>query len=554
MTPSNLLFLPLHLTRERLGRWAPLGAVVLLGGTLVACNQAAPVVPPSAAPTTGAPTASAPATQAPSAATGSAASPNAATPATAAPGATAAPPPAPPVSVTTTRAQQKDLAIILQTTGTVSALSSIDIRSQVSSVITKVNIREGQFVRKGDLLFTLDSRSDEANIAKANAQLAKDQASLADAQRQLARSKQLVAQNFVSQGAVDTAQASVDAQTAAIAADRAAVDAARVPLSNARIVAPSAGRVGLIPVFVGSAVQANQTPLVTITQLDPIAVTFNLPQRNLQDVLAILQRGDGTVRAVLPETVDAANAAAAAAQRSAGRPSGGAGSAPPPAEGGKPMVAPPNEGPSKDAAKANPASDRPPKPSDGVPGPTPVPNLLGQIGKLSFVDTMVDSASGTVKAKAQFANTNNAFWPGAFVNISVQVQAIKDAIVIPQVAIVQTARGAIVYVIDKENKASIRPVQILQSQGEEAAVSGLRPGEKIAIEGRSNLRPGSTAIERARESKGGESKGGPESKGGDLKAPDSKAPDSKAPDLKGPSSGPPDAKSTSGKPAEAVKP
>ena len=147
----------------------------------------------------------------------------------------------------------------------------------MSSVIIKVHINEGQFVRKGDVLFTLDSRTDQANLAKANAQLAKDLAGLADAGRQLARSKQLVAQNFVSQGAVDTAQASVDSQTAAVAADRAAIDAARVPLSYARIVAPSSGRVGLIPVFAGSAIQANQTPLVTITQLDPIAVTFNLP-------------------------------------------------------------------------------------------------------------------------------------------------------------------------------------------------------------------------------------------------------------------------------------
>ena len=172
----------------------------------------------------------------------------------------------------------------------------------------------------------------------------------------------------------------------------------------------------------------------------------------------------------------------------------------------------------------------PTKPPDSAP--PPAAPLLGQVGKLRFVDTMVDPASGTVKAKAQFANADNAFWPGAFVNISVQVQSVKDAIVIPQVAIVQTARGAIVYVIDKENKAAIRPVQILQSQGEEAAVSGLRPGEKIAIEGRSNLRPGSTAIERARESKAGS-----ESKGSPVSPPKSAS----------------DEKSPSGKPAEAAK-
>ena len=478
-----------------------------VAGLLSACSQQA--TPPATSPTASPATPPA-AVTAPTPQTGS---PPAA-------GAVPTPPPALPVSVTTTRAQQKDLAILLQTTGTVSALSTIDIRSQVSSVITKVHINEGQFVRKGDVLFTLDSRTDQANLAKANAQLAKNLAGLADAGRQLARSKQLVAQNFVSQGAVDTAQASVDSQTAAVAADRAAIDAARVPLSYARIVAPSSGRVGLIPVFAGSAIQANQTPLVTITQLDPIAVTFNLPQRNLQDVLAILKRGDGKVRAVLPESLVSIPATGG------GRPSAPAISAPgisdapattaAPATAGAPQI-----GSTPAAAVVTSAGAPPPSTPASVaastsgPAPTTAP-LPGQIGTLSFVDTMVDPATGTVKAKAQFSNANNAFWPGAFVNISVQVQAIKDAVVVPQLAIVQTARGSIVYVIDKENKAAIRPVQIVQSQGEEAAVTGLRPGEKIAIEGRSNLRPGSIAIERSREQKGGEQKGG-EGKGNDGK-------------------------------------
>ena len=526
-----------------------------LAGLLSACGQQAttPATPPVAA------TNPAAAPTAPSAQAG----------APVASGATAlpTPPPAPPVSVTTARAQQKDLAIVLQTTGVVSPLSSIDIRSQVSSVITKVHISEGQFVRKGDVLFTLDSRADQANLAKANAQLSKDLASLADAGRQLARSKQLLAQNFVSQGAVDTAQASVDAQTAAVAADRAAIDAARVPLSYARIVAPSSGRVGLIPMFAGSAVQANQTPLVTITQLDPIAVTFNLPQRNLQDVLAILKKGDGKVRAVLPESIVAAPASPAGRPNAPAAAPGGpvppanpvavtgaapAASSAPTAPALVSAVAPVAAPPAASAAPptAALATASPPGAPPTAPTAAVAPTLPGQIGTLSFVDTMVDPASGTVKAKAQFANANNAFWPGAFVNVSVTVQSIKDAIVIPQLAIVQTARGAIVYVIDKENKAAIRPVQIVQSQGEEAAVTGLRPGEKIAIEGRSNLRPGSIAVERSRDGKGGEGKGG-ESKGGESKGGESKGGDTKGGDNKGPAKGPADANPADSKAADS---
>ncbi len=208
---------------------------------------------------------------------------------------------APPVHVTTITAERRDWPVRLSASGTVSALNTVEIRAQVSSVVAKVHIKEGQFVKAGELLFTLDSRADEANLAKAQAQLERDQAALADAQRQLARSRDLLSQKFVSQSAVDTNLTLVDAQQAAVSADRAAVAAARVSLSYNRIVAPSAGRAGAINVFAGSYVQPSSAALVTITQLDPIAVTFTLPQRDLPDVLTALKAGDAPVRAELPE-------------------------------------------------------------------------------------------------------------------------------------------------------------------------------------------------------------------------------------------------------------
>jgi RND family efflux transporter MFP subunit len=164
-----------------------------------------------------------------------------------------------------------------------------------------VHFKEGEFVKAGQLLFTLDARTDEANTAKARAQQAKDAASLSDAQRQLARAKQLLAQNFVSQGAVETAQALVDTAAATVAADKAAVDASQVALSYARIVAPNSGRAGQVTVFAGSAVQASLTPLVTITQLDPIGVVFSIPQRNLNDALEALKAGGAAVNATLAD-------------------------------------------------------------------------------------------------------------------------------------------------------------------------------------------------------------------------------------------------------------
>lgn len=206
-----------------------------------------------------------------------------------------------PVSVSVFVAERRDWPETLATSGTVTALNTVDIRPQVASVIEKVHIAEGQFVKAGELLFTLDSRADAANLAKAQAQLDRDQAALADAERQLARSRDLLNQKFVSQSAVDTNLTLVDGQRAAVNADRAAIAAARVALSYSRIVAPSAGRAGAINVYAGSYVQPSGAPLVTITQLEPIAVAFTLPQRNLQDVLASLKAGNAPVSAELPD-------------------------------------------------------------------------------------------------------------------------------------------------------------------------------------------------------------------------------------------------------------
>jgi RND family efflux transporter MFP subunit len=330
----------------------------------------------------------------------------------------------PAVGVTTVAARQTDLPVTLTATGAVTPLSSVEVRPQVSSVVAQVHIREGQFVKAGELLFTLDARADEANVAKAQAQVAHDQATLADAQRQLTRSRELLAQNFISQGQVDANQAAVDSAAALVAADRAAVAAARVALSYARITAPGAGRVGTIAVYPGSAVQANQTTLVTITQLDPIAVAFSLPQRHLPDALAALPGGGALVSAALPD-------------------------------GGQAVQ-----------------------------------------GRLKFVDNLVDAASGTVKVKAVFDNRDARLWPGAFVNVAMTARVLKGAVLVPQASVIQAARGDIVYVV-QDGKASARPVQLIYGQGEEAAVGGVRPGERIVLDGRQNLRPGAAVVERA---------------------------------------------------------
>ena len=206
-----------------------------------------------------------------------------------------------PVSVTTVVAKKRDFAVNLEAIGTVTPVASVDVKPQTNSVVTRVHIKEGQFVKAGELLFTLDPRPDEANVAKVRAQMVKDEAVLADAQRQLVRSRDLMVKNFISQGALDSIQAQVDAQLANLVADRAALDAAQLALSYNGVRASGAGRLGAVNVFPGTAVQANQTALVTITQLDPINISFSLPQRNLDAVLEGLKSGGVTVSAKLPE-------------------------------------------------------------------------------------------------------------------------------------------------------------------------------------------------------------------------------------------------------------
>ena len=301
-----------------------------------------------------------------------------------------------------------------------------------------MHVKEGQFVQRGQALFTLDSRIDQANLNKAEAQLQKDEASLADAKRQLARSQDLLRQNFISQGAVDTSLANVDGLQAVVAADRAAIDAVKAQLSYSRISAPGAGRVGPIAVFVGSSVSPTGAAMLNITQIDPVAVAFNLPQRNLPDALKALASGTGEVTALLPDS----------------------------------------------AATAGPTGASPP----GL-----------RKGKLSFVDSAVDGTSGTVKVKAVFANTDQALWPGAYVTVKMALQKLPDAIVVPQAAIVQGARGTAVFVAGPGNVAAIRPVKVLTAAGTDAVVSGLKAGERVVLDGRQNVRPGTQLVERSTE-------------------------------------------------------
>lgn len=206
------------------------------------------------------------------------------------------------VSVTTAIAQRRTVPVVLEVNGYVASLNSVDIRPQISNVIARVHIKEGQFVNAGDVLFTLDDRADQVNLSKAEAQLAKDQATLADFERQLVRSKELRQKGFIAQSATDTVQTQLEAQQAAVRADRAALEGARVGLGFNTLRAPIAGRVGAIGVYPGSLVQPNSAPLASVTQLDPISVAFTIPEDELNSLLTSSKSGPVTVVAYLPNS------------------------------------------------------------------------------------------------------------------------------------------------------------------------------------------------------------------------------------------------------------
>ena len=214
-----------------------------------------------------------------------------------------APKPTPKGPVATTVAtaivQQGDVPLEVTANGTVTAMQTVEVRPQVSSTVQTVHIKEGQTVKPGDLLFSLDTRMDEANLAKARAQLMRDQADLSDARRTLSRSQELLERNFVSKSAVDTAQAKLDGFEATIRADQAAIEASRVAISYGAIRATIGGRTGVINVFPGSLVTpATATPMVTVAQISPVTVSFTLPERQLAALREALHAGPVEVTAV----------------------------------------------------------------------------------------------------------------------------------------------------------------------------------------------------------------------------------------------------------------
>lgn len=322
-----------------------------------------------------------------------------------------------PTTVSVMTPLRQDVPVVLQANGTVTPISSVDLHPQTTSTIAKVHIKEGQFVKAGELMFSLDDRSERANVDKAQAQVERDRAALADLERQYQRSQELLAKNFIAQGAVDTLKSQVDAARALMLSDQAATRAVNVDASYTAIRAPLTGRVGAINVYPGSLVQT-ATSLTTITQLDPITVSFTLPESALSGLLQAQHDGKVPVQVTLGDTGKQAD------------------------------------------------------------------------GALSFIDNTVDPTAGVIRVKAQFDNKDTLLWPGQYVNTRLTTQVLKNAMVVPQNAIISNTQGTFVYAVGPDQTAQMVNIKRLHSFGDNAAVTGLRGNEQVIVDGKQNLRPG----------------------------------------------------------------
>ncbi|HYM11419.1 MAG TPA: efflux RND transporter periplasmic adaptor subunit [Bryobacterales bacterium] len=360
---------------------------------------------------------------------------------------------------------QRDVPVDVQVIGNVEAYSTVTIKAQVTGQLTKVYFQEGEYVKKGELLFEIDPRPLQGMVNQAEATVAQNQAQLGQAQsnlrRDMAQEKYLQAQaeryarlfqeGIVSKDQSEQLAANADAVSQSVAADRAAVQSAqaavgasRAAVANAKlqlsyttIRSPIDGRAGYLMVKEGNLITSSMTDLITINQVQPIFVTFAVPEDQLAAIKQYMAQGKLPVSAI---------------------------------------------------------------PQDGASAP--------ETGELTLVDNTVDLTTGTIKLKATFANPQHRLWPGQFIRVVLTLTTEPNALVVPTQAVQTGQEGPFVYVVKKDRTVESRPVVTGAQVGQEMVVQkGLAPGETVVTEGHLRLAPGMRvqirkSEEAARSSKG----------------------------------------------------
>ena len=204
------------------------------------------------------------------------------------------------VPVTLATAQQKTTAIEVGSFGTVEPYATVDIKAQITGILTQVHFVEGRMVKKGDLLLSIDPRQPEAALKAAQANLEGHQAQLKNAEKEAARQTQLLQKGFAAQEQADQTLTAVETLRAAVSADKAAVENARLQLDYCSIRSPLDGRTGSLHVHQGNLIKANDVSVVTVMQTDPIYVSFWVPEEHLQAIRKNRAAGELDVRVTRP--------------------------------------------------------------------------------------------------------------------------------------------------------------------------------------------------------------------------------------------------------------
>ncbi len=360
-----------------------------------------------------------------------------------------APKPATPVHVAA--AALETVPVQLRNFGTGEAYSTIQLKSQVSGIITEVMFKEGDVVEKDQVLFTIDKRpfevalkEAEANLSRVKAEhqqaiamVARDKAQAANAKKELDRDTELLSRKTISQEEFDQTQANALALEAAVRANEAAVqsaaemiqvssaaiDNAKLQLDYCTIRSPIKGKTGSLLINKGNVAKANDTlPLVVINEIQPIYVSFTLPEWNLAEVKKAMAGGSLKVSAILPNEED------------------------------KPVT-----------------------------------------GEVSFIDNAVAQGSGTIRLKATFANEDSRLWPGQYVSVVLDIGVLSDAVVVPSEAIQVGQKGTYVYVVNADLTVAIRELKTGEAvDGKTIVVEGLKAGETVVTDGQMRLAPGAT--------------------------------------------------------------
>jgi membrane fusion protein, multidrug efflux system len=337
-----------------------------------------------------------------------------------------------PVPVIATTVQQHDVPIILTGLGTVTALNTATVHSQITGLLVSVDFKEGQLVKKGDLLAQIDPRTYQAQLDQAEATLAHDQAHLQNAQLNLQRYSDLVKENSIPVQQVDNQRAAVDELNAQIKNDQAAIDNAKAELSYTSLVAPFAGVTGFRLLDVGNIIhpptssaiaqssQSDPNALVVVTQLQPISVIFTLATSSIPEVQNAMAKGP--LQAIAFSQDDKTQL---------------------------------------------------------------------DTGSLLVINNQADPSSGTVQLKAVFPNQQRQLWPGTFVNVQLALATQHDALTVPLDAVQQGPQGQVVFVVGQDHKVALRPVSMRQSLNGVALIEkGLYAGETVVVRGQYRLSPG----------------------------------------------------------------